>query len=124
MDNDNKVVLVVDEAGATHTIRAVLKNRGIEMVVLDPTEDFTRPTSQYALRAVIYEPFYVMFGGKPFRPIVDEILERAKANGAIRIACSTQPERTLTDQGFIQGTHYDRYVEKVASSAEILEGIL
>ena len=124
MANDNKVVLVVDKRRAAVGMEAMLGERGISTVVLDPTEDFTRPTDQYTLRAVVYEPFFAMFRGKQFRPIVDRILERAKTDGAIRIVCSTQSPEILAEQGFNQGPQYDRYVSKPASAMEILEGIL
>jgi len=122
---DKGIVLIVDEKHIMEGLGMLLENRGITADYLDPTEDFTRQTDQYKLKAVIYEPYFVMCReGKRFRPIVDKILERAKKNNALRIALSSQNQEDLKEEGFIEGEHYTKYIRKPVRFDVILKSIL
>jgi hypothetical protein len=58
-----------------------------------------------------------------FRPIVDEILERAKREHAPRIALTSQDADSLTKEGFREGENYEFYVQKPTRLNTILEHI-
>ncbi len=99
----------------------MLKLRGIETALLDPTEDFTASTEGFQLRAVVFEPFFVLDDRSThFKPILDRILERAKQDNAVRIALSTQDTEYIS-RGYTLGIDYDYHVRKPSHLDQVLE---